>query len=108
MGLQQINCTVSNRNLLDLVFTSVTESDAKLAIYCLVLQDDYHPLLSINLEVKLSYSTHGQQCSFLNYAQGDYLHVYTSLYNYDWSCVYQAININTYAWTVAFTRTIRA
>jgi hypothetical protein len=107
LGLNQHNNSVPNRALLDLVFTNINELCVSLSNYPVVAPDNYHPPL--NLDFKLTLDS---QLTFLtprrNYGQGDYLSLYNTLSNYDWSCVLNENSVDSavYNFTASVSETI--
>lgn len=93
LGLSQINSTVPDCNLLDLVFTNVPETLATLADHELVKQDRYHPPILVHLNVNFN-SSLNEPSSYINYSLGDYLYLYSSLRNFNWNCIHQATDVN--------------
>jgi hypothetical protein len=86
--------TISNSALLDLVFTNINDICVSLSNYPVVSPDNYHPPLNIDFKLTLD-----SQLTFLiprrNYGQVDYLLLYNTLSNYNWSCVFNESSIDS-------------
>jgi hypothetical protein len=84
--LYQHNSSVPNSALLDHVLTNVNDLRISVSDFPMVAPDNYHPRLHLNLKltVDLQMAIMTPQRS---YKHGDYLLLYTTLSNCDWSCV---------------------
>jgi hypothetical protein len=71
LGLSQYNFTIQSENLLDLVLASFTDVAVSDSYTDLVEPDTFHLSLVIDLSIFLP-SYVQSQCSFRNYAYGDY------------------------------------
>jgi hypothetical protein len=94
LGLNQHNNCVPNSALLDLVFTNISDLSVSISNYLSVAPDNYHPPLV--LEFKLFY--HSQFATLVprrNYGKGDYLLLYDTLQNSDWSCVLNESSVDS-------------
>jgi hypothetical protein len=107
LSLNQRNNSTSNNSLLDLVFTNINDLHVSLSNYPVVAPDNYHPPLNLDFKVTLD-----SQPIFLNplrsYGQGDYLLLYNTLSNYDWSCVLNENSVDSavYNFTASVSETI--
>jgi hypothetical protein len=87
LGLKQCIFTVSDVNLLDLVFSNSRNVTVAISDFELVVPDSYHPPLCTDLNV--TSSSQSLLYSFRNYPRGDYASLYEMLSSYDWSCVFK-------------------
>jgi hypothetical protein len=86
LGLYQHNSSVPNSALLDLVLTNINDLRVSVYDFPIVAPDNYHPPLHLNLKLTVDFqpAIMTPQCS---YKHGDYLLLYTTSSNYDWSRV---------------------
>ncbi|PNF31813.1 hypothetical protein B7P43_G09329, partial [Cryptotermes secundus] len=90
LGLRQYAVAVDNHNLLDLVFSNLTDLKPGPSYSDLVKPDPYHPPLII--DVHLPHITYNPDYKFSHrkFAAGNYTLLYNTLSACDWSGVYRA------------------
>lgn len=88
----------TDNRLLDLVLSNTNaEFDIEKSIYPLVPEDSYHPALSINLSfTSVPRIFHFQSARNLryNFRKADYISLYQSLFNYDWTFLENIVDVN--------------
>jgi hypothetical protein len=89
LDLNQPNNYISSSALLDLVFTNINDLCVSLSYYPMVAPDNYHPPL-INFRFPTYFLTARR-----NYGQEDYLLLYNTLSNYDWSCIFNENSVDS-------------
>jgi hypothetical protein len=86
LGLYQHNSSVSNSALLGLVLTNINDLRVSVSDCPLIAPDNYRPPPHLNFKLTVDFQpaiTTPQR----SYKHGDYLLIYTTLSNCDWSCV---------------------
>jgi hypothetical protein len=94
LGLFQYNYSRNNGNLLDLIFSNVTDFSINYDVHCLVHPDVYHPPFVTELKLPTRTSNMLSSISFRKYYSGDYLTLYNTLSTYDWSSVYNETSVD--------------
>jgi hypothetical protein len=92
LGLNQHD-TVPNGSLLDLVFTNMNDLSVSISDFSMVSLDKYHPPLLLDFQLMLAYSYLLSMPHL--YGQGDYLLLYNTLLDSDWSCVHNENSLNS-------------
>jgi hypothetical protein len=86
LGLYQHNSSVANGTLFDLVLTNINDLRVSVSDFPTVAPDNYHPPLHLNLKLTVDFQP-AIMTPQRSYKHGDYLLLYTTLSNCDWSCV---------------------
>jgi hypothetical protein len=86
-GLFQHNYARNDDNLLDLIFSNVTDFSINYDVHSLVHPDVYHPPFVTELTLPSRRSNMLPNISSRKYSSGDYLMIYNTLSTYDWSSV---------------------
>jgi hypothetical protein len=93
LDLNQHNSSVPNDALLDLILTNVNDLFVSISYYPIVTLDNYHPPL---VDFKLIFDCKPTPLTPRHsYTKGDYLLLYNTLSNCDWSCVLNETSINS-------------
>jgi hypothetical protein len=85
---------VTNGSLLDLVFTNINNLNVSISDFSMVSPDKYHPPLLLDFQLMLDYS-YLLSTSRRLYGRGDYLLLYNTLLNSNWSCVYNENSVDS-------------
>jgi hypothetical protein len=93
LELSQHNYSRKNGNLLDLIFSVVTDFSVNYDVRSLVHPDVYHPPFLTELKLPTR-SNMLSSISFRMYSSGDYLMLYNTLSTYDWSSVYNETSVD--------------
>jgi hypothetical protein len=86
LGLYQHNSSVQNIALLDLVLTIINDLRVSVSDFPMIAPYNYHPPLSLNFKLTIDFQP-VIMTPQRSYKHGDYLLLYTTLSNCDWSCV---------------------
>jgi hypothetical protein len=86
LGLYQHNSSVPNSALLDRVLTNINDLRVSVSDFPMVAPDNYHPPLHLNLKLTVDFQP-AVMTPQLSYKRGDYLLLYATFSNCDWSCV---------------------
>jgi hypothetical protein len=94
LGLGECVDADHSSNILDLVFSNITDLHITFPDTSMVKPDVYHPPLLIELPfiVKTCFKTN--ELSYFKYACGDYTLLYNILSSYDWSSVYSKSSVD--------------
>jgi hypothetical protein len=90
LGLSQHNYSSNNGNLLDLIFSNVTDFSINYDVH----PDVYHPPFVTELKLPTRRSNMLSSISCRKYSSGDYLMLYNALSTYDWSSVYNESSVD--------------
>jgi hypothetical protein len=89
LGLSQHNYSRNNGNLLDLIFSNITDFSINFDVQSLVHPDVYHPPFVTELQLPTRRSN-----MFSSISPGDYLMLHNTLSTYDWSPFYNETSVD--------------
>jgi hypothetical protein len=93
LGLgQRVDADYSG-NMLDLVFSNITDLHINFSDIGIVKPDVYHPPLSIEMPLLLKHVSKTSEFSHFKYACGDYTLLYHIFSSHDWSRVYSESSV---------------
>lgn len=99
VNVNQINNVLNNhQRLLDLIFTNITLIDIHRELIPLVVEDTYHPPISLVISLKinrLSKTIHNNvNAKQYNFRRADFRNLYASLLTTDWTFLYNFNEVN--------------
>ncbi|PNF20040.1 hypothetical protein B7P43_G05817 [Cryptotermes secundus] len=95
LNLNQCIDNVSGSNLLDLIFSNLSDISITPVDSGLIKPDNYHPPLIINICLSLATCIQNYKYSYRKFSSGDYALLYNNLSTYDWSCVYGTTSVDS-------------
>jgi hypothetical protein len=95
LNLNQCNVTDHTSNLLDLIFSNLSDLDITPVDPGIIKPDNYHPLLVINVSLPLSNCSQSVVSSYRKFSSGNYALLYHILSTTDWSCAYGTSSVDT-------------
>jgi hypothetical protein len=93
LNLNQCVETAGSGNLLDLIFSNLSDLDITPVYPGLIKPDNYHPPLAINIQLPFATDVQNYVYSYHKHSSGDYALLYNLLSNFDWSCVYGTTSV---------------
>jgi hypothetical protein len=95
LNLNQCIETAGSGNLLDLIISNLSDLDITPIYPGLIKPDNYHPPLTINIQLPFATYVQNYVYCYRKYSSGDYALLYNLLSNFDWSCVYGTTSVDS-------------
>jgi hypothetical protein len=95
LNLNQCIVTDHTSNLLDLIFSNLSDLDITPVDPGLIKPDNYHSPLIINVSLPLSNCSQSVVSSYHKFSSGNYALLYHILSTTDWSCVYGTSSVDS-------------
>jgi hypothetical protein len=94
LALYQHNSSVANNALLDLILTNINDLRVSVSDFPMVVPANYHPPFHLNLKLTVDFQP-AVMTPQRSYKHGNYLLLYTTLSNCDWSCVLNETSVHS-------------
>jgi hypothetical protein len=95
LNLNQCTKTAASSNLLDLIFSNLSDLSVDPVDPGLIKPDNYHPPLIINICLFIATCVQNYAYSYRKLSSGDYALLYTTLSTHDWSGVHDTTSVDS-------------